>query len=142
MVEGADVGEEFETGDGQPRTEVFQGADLVCVDKEFSYRYKSDDKANEPSIKGRALYAIYGNNIVVESFMLEEEMGKFSATHPKSIMVRKKPYILNGESGTLYISYRIQRDAGATRRPTNAHISIQTTNPVLNSYHTEAIYLG
>lgn len=132
MVDGADIGAGFEytwKGTECSREEFFRTAELVCVEVgEHTHKETPKDKG----VIVNRIYAVYDGNKIVTSYLSKEDREAFFEMHSeKMVMCMKKPYILNGESSTPLTSYWIWRDGRATRRPTNARISIQATPEIL-----------
>lgn len=106
MVDGADVGTDITT-EGDPRptlfSEGFRDADLCCIIPEehnFLRGAESPDpKDSDKTKRGFMMYALYGGNKIVTTFVPStwiEAIIKENAS--KVVLVRKKPYLLNGVS--------------------------------------------
>ena len=101
MVEGADVNEDIDyvdgVEDGPPFfTNWFNTAELIGLNNKEVISFPNGVKGE--GVKGHSVYAMYGNNKVVESFVGTSILEQFiDENRGRIISVHKKPYLLNGE---------------------------------------------
>ena len=103
MVDGADIGSEVNLETKDPinhvhYTELFRNADVICLVPGESTYYP--DGGDDKGIKGRSAYGLFGNSMIIESWVPNKHLELFMGTNKtKIVLVNKKPYILNGELG-------------------------------------------
>ena len=97
MIEGAVIGDQFEYEESNLKEEFFRGADLICIEPGEVRRVLT---SNNEGVLGHDVFAIYGDKVVTT--FLESTLKKqfYECNKDKMIMVRNKPYIINGESIT------------------------------------------
>lgn len=99
MVDGIGIGEvcEVDTNGIALRGEFFRNAELLCLLPET--RTKTFEPEGE-KIEGCTVFAIYDNKIVT-SFLADKHQRDFwEVNRDKTVVVERKPYILNGELNT------------------------------------------
>jgi len=98
MVEGSEVGTEIrhgEKGEFCLFHEDLRFADMICVSQEEVLRTAN---IKDGGTKGHDVYAIYGGDKIVTSFVPTKLMGFMrEENEAKIVLVRKKPYIISGE---------------------------------------------